>query len=181
MKEDIIKAYEERDKDWWKWREVMAKAGIENTLTTLGFPTDPQAIYYNQHTGNEDTLEHLTDFAITGKVKEEDRAENLAIELEHWLPKLADPNPVIARSLAMSEEKVKDMVGDHFKVYIERNETKEEFLYDVANMGGSLDDGSYDTRGGKAKVELHDGREFIFSLSDIWDRLKKPRTLTLFS
>lgn len=181
MKERIIKAYEERDEDWWVWRDVVVEAGIDQTLTALGFPTEPEAIYYNQHTGNEETLQNLIDNKITGKVKDEEKAENLAMELEHWLPKLEDPNPVIARSLALSEDGVKDQIGEHLKHYADESENKEAFIDRCRDMGGTIDDGLYDNRGSKTRVGLHDGREFIFTLSEIYDRVKKPRTLTLFN
>lgn len=181
MKEKIIKAYQERDKEWSVWREVMAEIGIEKTLEALNFPADPEAVYYNMHTGSEETLENLTNHKITGQVKEEDRAENLAMELEHWLPKLEDPNPVIARSLALSEDRVKDQIGEHLRHYAEDSENKEAFIDRCRDMGGTLEDGLYDNRGSKTRVGLHDGREFIFSLSEIYDRLKKPRTLVLFN
>ena len=180
MKKEVVEKYENRDKDWWAWRETMEAFGIKATLTALGFPDDPKAIYYNIHTGDEETLEDLTNFTITGPVPEKDRANNLAIALEHWLPKTDDPNPVIARSKALTEEKVKNQIAEHMRVYVERNENKEEFLHDVYSMGGTLDDGGYDNRGNKTKVYLNDGREFVFSLSEILDRLKKPRVLSLF-
>lgn len=181
MKEEIVKAYSQRnEEDFWNWRDVVEKYGIQKTLEALEFPSEPKSIYYNQHTGSEETLEYLMGNNYMGKVPKKDQAFHLAIELEHWLPKKDDPNPVIAESLKLTEEKTKEMFADSMKVYVERWEKEDEFISECTNMGGSLPHGGYDNRGGKGYVELYDGRTFTFSLKEIWDWLKKPRTQRLF-
>jgi hypothetical protein len=45
------------------------------------------------------------------------------MSLENWLPKTEDPNPVMARSLAMSEYDAMQQVAEHLKTYAERNNT----------------------------------------------------------
>lgn len=177
----IVLTYLERNEDHhWSWRESMEENGITVTLAVLGFPDDPSSVYYNVHTGHEDTLEHLTTYSITGPVPVSDYASNLAMELEYWSPKIEDPNPVIARSLGLKEPDVLDQVARSFKNYVDRCSKKQEFLYEVANMGGSMECGMTSTGKGKVHVSLYDGREFYFSLSSVYDYLKLPRQEALF-
>lgn len=178
----ITHAYLERNSstDMWGWRDVVEKNGIAVTLAVLGFPADPEAIYYNVHTGHEETLYDLTCYSITGPNKVSEYAYHLAIELEHWVPKTQDPNPVVARAAALKEKDVLDRVSRSFKHYADRCSKKQEFLYEVANMGGSMEDGMSSTGKGKVHVSLFDGREFRFSLSAVYDYLKLPRQEALF-
>lgn len=181
MKNAIKKAYDNREKDRYAWIETAETFSVEAILLALGFPSDPKSIYYNINTGDEECLDDLLSWNIVGPVKEKDKPYHLAIELENWLPKEGEVNPIMARCIALTEQKVKEQAAEHLRVYAERNKTKSEFLDDVNSLGCTLDDGFLDNRAGKSKITLHDGREFVFSLSLIWDFLKKPRTLELFN
>lgn len=172
--------FENKDNDRDAWIEVATARGVDGTLDDLGFPKELSAIYYNINTGSESSLENLLKYCCIGLVKEEDKSYHLAIELENWLPRIGDINPVMARCIALNEDEVKEQVANHLKAYADRNDTSEEFCYDIHTMGGTLKDGGYDCRKGKIKVTLHDDREFSFNQADIYKFLKYPSTLSLF-
>jgi hypothetical protein len=104
---DTLRAlYENRGDEFWDWREAPEKAGIDVTLEALGYSKDRNALWYNEHTGSVETLENLIvaeSFTGTRNETEEDKLRELAMVLEHWLPQTLEPNPVVARSLALSE------------------------------------------------------------------------------
>lgn len=162
----------------WDWRDVVEKNGIAVTLAVLGFPSDPEAIYYNVHTGHEETLYDLTCYGITGSNKVSEYAYHLAIELEHWVPKTEDPNPVVAHAATLKEKDVLDRVARSFQYYSDCS--KKEFISRVGNMGGSIQDGMSSTGKGKVHISLFDGREFYFPISQVYDYLKLPRQEALF-
>jgi hypothetical protein len=126
---DTLRAlYANRDDDFWSWREAVEQVGIDAALDALGFSKDQNLLWYNEHTGDEETLYSL----IVGRDwysgpdetrGEKERRFEFAMSLENWLPKTEDPNPVMARSLAMSEYDAMQQVAEHLKTYAERNNT----------------------------------------------------------
>ena len=105
----------------------------------------------------------------------------LGYALEDWLPKGGDPNPIIARSLALSEDAVLRQVVGHIQVYIGRCATAEDFAKSFRNQGGSMEDGSYSAESGKVRVRLHDGREFSFGVRNLFAFAEhEKRQATLF-
>jgi hypothetical protein len=85
-----------------KFFDAVEANGFGGTLEALGFPTARKAVWFNVYTGSEAPLEGL----LGDKHELTSEIQGLGYILEHWLPKTADPNPIIARSLALSEEDV---------------------------------------------------------------------------
>jgi hypothetical protein len=151
--------------------------GFDGTLEALGFPTERKTLWFNVHTGCEAPLEGLLGerHELTSEIEE------LGYVLEHWLPKKEHPNPIIGRSLALSEEDVLRQVVGHIRVYMERCATAEEFEKSFRNQGGTMDDGGYSAEKGKVSVRLHDGREFIFGAKSVFAFAEQEkRQATLF-
>jgi hypothetical protein len=72
-------------------------------------------------------------------------------------------------------------VVDHIRVYVERCATAEEFEKSFRNQGGTMNDGGYSAEKGKVKVRLHDGREFIFGVKNVFAFVEQEkRQATLF-
>jgi hypothetical protein len=143
--------------------EAVRSNGVEGTLIALGFPTERAAMWFNVHTGCEEKLKHLlTRYEIN------DEIDDLGYTLEHWLPKTADPNPIIARSLALSEEDVLRQVVAYIQMELDRCSTAEEFEKSFRNQGGTMDDGGYSAEKGKVRVRLRDGREFDFGVKNVF-------------
>ena len=159
-----------------KFFEAVEANGFDGTLEALGFPTDRQAIWFNAYTGHEASLEEL----LTLRHELNSELDELRYILEHWLPKRDHPNPIIARSLALSEEDVLRQLVDNVHVYIDRCATAEEFEKSFRNQGGTMINGGYSAEKGKVKVTLHDGREFIFGVKSVYafsEREKRQATL----
>jgi hypothetical protein len=172
----LLKLYANRDYDFWTWREAVEGFGIDATLDALGYSKDRGALWYNEHTGSTETLQTL----IAGgsmrfkTIKPREEVIEFAIALEDWLPQLSEPNPVIARSLALSDYDVLRQAADHLAIYAERNSSAEAFVSDVHSMGGTLPDGGYSCKtNGKVVVDLHDRRQFTFSLAEIYKLIRQ--------
>jgi hypothetical protein len=133
--------YAKRDDEFDEWREAVESVGIDTTLAALGYSRDRNALWYNEHTGSAETLESLiVAESFTGRRNEteEERLREFAIVLEHWLPQDGATNPVIARAAAMTEYDALRQIGEVMTSYIERNDTVDDFVYDVHSMGGTL-------------------------------------------
>lgn len=155
----------------WAFLDAVAKAGVDATLIALDFPRTRDAIWYNVNTGSEETLESLLHPSYGRTPSLEDEPHVLGFALENWLPKTESPNPIIARSLAISESGAANAVILHLKSDIDAAPSEDAFVVNVADRGASMDDGMYVTspKGkGTVHVSLHDGRDFTFSLRSLW-------------
>ena len=147
-----------------KFFDAVDSNGFDGTLEALGFPTDRKAVWFNAYTGHEASLEEL----LTLRHELNSELDELRYILEHWLPKKGHPNPIIARSLALSEDDVLRQVVGCIRGYVERCAAAEEFEKSFRNQGGTMNDGGYSAETGKVKVRLHDGREFIFGVKSVF-------------
>lgn len=176
----IREAYEKRETNRNAFLEAVAAATVEGTLEALGFPKERAHVWYNIHTGDEETLGSMLNYddLMSAFIPLERQPEELGYILEDWLPRESNPNPVMARSLAMSEYDAMQQLAEHMREYIDRNDSADSFIDDVHTTGGSLPDGGYNchTKNGKAVVELHDGREFTFPLRALYDAVKQSET-----
>jgi hypothetical protein len=149
--------------------EAVQLSGVDASLDALGFSKDREGIWYNVNTGSERTLAELlvSDYGATHS-----EAEELSFNLENWLPKTSDLNPVIARAKAMTEADAMEQVAERLRPY--SKESPDHFADRIKDQGGTLEDGYYTSSPrtkGKVHVELHDGREFLFGFRDIYHHL----------
>lgn len=172
----IQRAYEKRNDDWFKWRELVERVGIDPTLETLGFSTDRNALWYNVHTGSTKTLHTLITESIIGDVDKPDQPCNLAMELEHYLPQQGSMNPIVAAAAALTDEDVKDCAVRYLESYAVLAQDADAFLDSVCDMGASFDMGMFTCSSktkGKLRVSLWDEREFVFPLRQIYQFIKR--------
>jgi hypothetical protein len=160
-----------------KFFEAVEANGFDGSLEALGFPTDRQAIWFNVHSGSEGLLEEL----IAARHELHSEIEELGYMLENWLPKKGHPNPIMARSLALSEEDVLRQLVDNVHGYIERCATAEDFEKSFRSQGGTMIDGGYSAERGEVTVRLHGGREFTFGVKNVFAFAEREqRQATLF-
>ena len=158
-------------------REVLQKAvmrtGIEGTLKALNFPVERSHVWYNRHTGSERTLDELITYGVASLHEtEKEKLQEFFSTLENWLPKLSDPNPIIAEAMALSELDAKKEIANCLRAYAKEQKTPEGFVERVSNQGASTAHGSYGNNKGKSTLRLYDKREFTFSLREIYHFIK---------